>query len=160
MIKIKKIIYDDLLFLNSVRNECAPTFLHDSRTFSIEETIKWFIENDPNYWIIWDDDKRIGYFRTSNYSVENKNIYIGADIHVEYRGLGLAYKSYRNFIPFLFDTLKLHKISLEVLSTNERAICLYKKLGFKVDGIKREEILKNNEWTDSIIMSVLNTEYV
>ena len=63
------------------------------------------------------------------------------------------------FIPHLFEKLDLHKISLEVLATNNRAINLYKKVGFKEEGTKREEILKKDQWVDSIIMSILKPEW-
>jgi RimJ/RimL family protein N-acetyltransferase len=110
--------------------------------------------------MIFTDEILIGYFRLSNYSKENKNIYIGADIAKEYTGKGIAKKAYNLFIPFLFTEYNLNKISLEVLSTNQKAINLYDKLGFVKEGIKREEILKNNKWVDSIIMSILKSEYL
>ena len=150
-----KLTINDLPFLNEVRNECADEYLHDSRTFTLEETIKWFNKTNPDFWVIWNNDERIGYFRTSNYSNLNRNIYIGADIHQNYRGYGLGYQSYCEFIPILFNQLNLHKISLEVLETNVRAINLYKKVGFIVEGIKRDEINKNGIWVNSIIMSIL-----
>ncbi len=159
MIEITPIRKEDLPFLNEVRNECALEYLHDSRTFTLDETIEWYEKTHPKFWIIWHGGHKIGYFRTSNYSEMNKNIYIGADIHKNFRGKKLSYESYCKFIPVLFKGLNLHKISLEVLSTNERAINLYKKLGFNVDGIKREEVLKNNMWVDSIIMSILEDEW-
>jgi RimJ/RimL family protein N-acetyltransferase len=154
-----KITENDLQFLNDVRNGYCEEFLHNSNKFSLEETIKWFKETNPNYWVIYLNNDRIGYFRLSNYSKENKNIYIGADIHKNFTNSGLGYKSYKKFIPFLFKKMDLHKISLEVLSTNERAIHLYKKIGFITDGIKRDEIFKNGVWIDSIIMSILSDEY-
>ena len=52
----------------------------------------------------------------------------------------------------------LHKISLEVLETNERAIKLYKKIGFIEEGVKRDEIYKKDKWVNSIIMSILENE--
>lgn len=158
MIEFRKLVTDDLLFLNKVRNECAKKYLHDSRTFTLEETVNWFNQKKPNFWTIWNNDVRIGYFRTSNYSAENKNIYVGADLHKNFRGKGLAYESYCKFLPFLFKEFDLHKISLEILETNEKAINLYKKLGFKIDGIKRDEILKNNAWVNSIVMSIMKNE--
>ena len=63
------------------------------------------------------------------------------------------------FINFLFETLNFHKISLEVLSTNETAYNLYLKLGFIEEGKKRQEVLKDNVWVDSIIMSILKSEW-
>ena len=55
--------------------------------------------------------------------------------------------------------IQLHKLSLEVLSTNKRAINLYKKLGFIKDGKKREDVLKPDGYVDSIIMSLLESEW-
>jgi RimJ/RimL family protein N-acetyltransferase len=110
------------------------------------------------FWIIRLNAERIGYFRTSNYSKENRNIYVGADLHERFRGKGLAYESYSKFLPFLFGDLNLHKISLEVLETNIVAINLYKKLGFKLDGTKRLDVLKNGVWVNSLIMSILENE--
>ena len=158
MIDFYKLTCDDLIFLNEIRNECAFEYLHDSRKFTLSDTIKWFNELKPNYWIIMYNNEKIGYFRTSNYSNNNKNIYIGADLHEKFRGKGLAYESYCKFIPFIFEEYNLHKIYLEVLSTNQRAINLYNKLGFKIEGIKKEDVYKNGYWVDSIIMSIFKNK--
>ena len=153
-----KLTYDDLQFLNEVRNECAAEFLHNSSTFTLEQTQEWFDRTNPDFWIIWENGERIGYFRTSEWSLDNKNCYVGADLHKNFRSRGLAYEAYIKFLPFLFNYFALHKISLEVLETNERAIKLYEKIGFVREGIKREEVLKNDMWINSIIMSILENE--
>jgi len=157
-VEISKLTEDDLEFLCEVRNDCAPDYLHTSETYTLEQTIEWFNKTSPMFYLIKKNGNRIGYFRTSNYSEDNKNIYIGADLHSDYRGKGLGYTSYAQFIPYLFNSLKLNKISLEVLSTNMNAIKLYKKLGFVEEGIKRQEVYKNGKWVDSIVMSMLKTE--
>jgi RimJ/RimL family protein N-acetyltransferase len=159
MIDIRKLKKEDLYFLNSVRNECAEVYLHDSRIFSIEETYSWFEKIKPDYYLILYNNISIGYFRLSNYSLVNKNIYIGSDLHKDWRGQGLAYESYCKFIPFIFETYNLNKITLEVLSSNSVAINLYKKLGFVQEGTKRKEIYKNGVYIDSEIMSMLRDEY-
>ena len=158
-ISFKKITTNDLEFVNRVRNEYSNEYLHDSRTFTLEETKNWYYKSNPDFWMIILDSIVVGYFRLSNYSKENKNIYIGADIAPEYTGKSIATEAYTKFIPYLFTTYNLNKISLEVLHTNQRAINLYNKLGFVKEGIKREEILKNGNWIDSIIMSILKSEY-
>jgi len=158
MIELTPIREDDLAFLNEVRNEAAPEYLHDSRTFTLEETTNWFKNTKPKFWIIWYGGHRIGYFRTSNYSEVNHNIYIGADLHKDFRGKGLAYQSYRKFIPLIFRKYKVNEILLEVLETNHRASNLYKKLGFNVIDVKKESVLKNGVWVDSIVMSLKNSD--
>lgn len=157
-IEFYKMTEDDIPFMNEVRNECCGEFLHNSKKFSLGQSLEWFKSTSPLFWIIIYNEEKIGYFRTSNYSKENRNIYIGADLHKDYRGKGLAYESYKKFIPFLLQELNLHKISLEVLETNTRAINLYNKLGFTTEGIKRDDVYKNGEWINSIIMSLLNEE--
>lgn len=159
MIDFRKMNYDDVPFLNEIRNECAELYLHDSRKFSLEDTYNWFSNLNPDYYIIMYNNNRIGYFRLSNYSIVNKNIYLGADLHKEWRGKGLAYEAYCKFIPFIFKTYDLNKIKLEVLSNNSVAKNLYKKLGFKSEGIKRQEIYKNGIYIDSEIMSMLKEEF-
>jgi RimJ/RimL family protein N-acetyltransferase len=158
-ISFKRMTASDLEFLNKVRNQYAEEYLHDNRTFTLEETISWYYKSNPDFWMILLDEVAVGYFRLSNYSKENKNIYIGADIAPEYTGKGIAKEAYNKFIPHLFTIYNLNKVSLEVLETNERAINLYNKLGFVEEGVKREEVLKNGKWVNSIIMSILKSEY-
>jgi diamine N-acetyltransferase len=160
VIEIKKLVESDLQFLNHVRNKYASEFLHDSRIFTFKETLNWYKQYRPDYYIIFYLNIRIGYFRLSNFSETNKNIYIGADLDSQYHGKGLAYKSYMKFIPYLFQTYGLNKISLEVLENNVKAIGLYNKIGFKVEGIKRQDVFKNGKYINSILMSILRSEFV
>ncbi len=151
----------DLEFFNRVRNQYAFEFLHDSRIFTLDETKNWFNSTCPTYYLIKDNtlNTNVGYFRTSNYSEINKNIYIGADIAPEFKGMGYAKPAYKQFMRYLFEYLDLNKITLEVLSNNVIAINLYKRLGFVYEGTKRQEILRDDKWIDSIIMSILKKEF-
>lgn len=155
----RKIIDDDLEFLNTVRNAYAEEYLHDSRTFTLDQTIEWFKNFKPNFYIIELDCQKIGYFRLSNHSIEDKSIYIGADISPKYKGLGYGKACYKKFIPYLFKEYDLNKISLEVLATNTVAISLYEKLGFKVDYVKKDDVKKGDTMVDSIMMSIIKDGY-
>jgi hypothetical protein len=124
--------------------------------FTIEESIQWFRTTNPNYYIIEYNNKKIGYFRTSNHNPEENSIYIGCDIHTDYRGKGLAYESYLKFIPFISKKLNIKTINLEVLSTNTIAKNLYKKLGFVFNPDKSKTILKNDDEILSEFWSLKN----
>lgn len=158
MIEFKKIELSDCLFVNELRNNCAEEFLHNSSKYTILDTIRWYSTLTIPYYIVYVYENRIGYFRLSDYSKTNHTIYIGMDIDKRFRGKGYGYQSYKKFIPYILKEYNLHKISLEVLSTNIVAYNLYKKLGFVVEGIKRQEVLKKNKYVDSIIMSLLKDE--
>ena len=158
MIKIKQMELEDVEFFNETRN-LSKEMLHNNEAYSLEESKSWFAEQNPMFYVIYYNSDKIGYFRTSNFSKKNKNIYIGADLHPDFRGKGFAFLAYKKFIDYLFETLDLNKISLEVLSINKIAYNLYKKLGFIEEGIKRQEIKRENEYIDSIIMSILKKEW-
>ncbi len=44
------------------------------------------------------------------------------------------------------------KIQLEVMSNNDRAIALYKKFGFEVEGVKRKAVFVDGEYIDLVMM--------
>ena len=50
----------DLPFLNEIRNLYAPEFLHDSRTFTLEQTKEWFNKAKPEFYIMECFDREIG----------------------------------------------------------------------------------------------------
>ena len=158
MISFRPLSRDDVPFLTEVRNECAEQYLHTSAKFSLDDAYKWFDKTQPMFYTILYNDVKIGYFRVTNYSEVNRNLYIGADLHKDYRGKGLAYEAYRLFIPFVIKQYNLHKVSLEVLASNVRAYNLYIKLGFVNEGVKREEVYKNGDFVGSIVMSILASE--
>jgi RimJ/RimL family protein N-acetyltransferase len=157
-INFRELQREDIPFLNLVRNDCAEEYLHNSTKFTLEQSYEWFDKTKPTFYTVFDDDVKIGYFRVSDYSHLNNNIQIGMDIHSDFRGRGLAYEAYCKFIPFLFKKYNLNKIFLEVLITNIRAYNLYVKLGFVREGVKRQEVLKNGKYIDSIFMSILKDE--
>jgi RimJ/RimL family protein N-acetyltransferase len=57
-----------------------------------------------------------------------------------------------------FDDLALHRASLGVLEENVRAIRSYEALGFKREGIRKESLLLNSGWVDTVMMGLLSPE--
>ncbi|NLX61998.1 MAG: GNAT family N-acetyltransferase [Tissierellia bacterium] len=62
-------------------------------------------------------------------------------------------------LSYGFGMLNLHRIELEVLPFNERAIHVYEKIGFKREGIKRDGTFYFNKYYDLITMSILEDEF-
>lgn len=128
MVNFRKIEKKDLEFINRVRNGYAKDFLHDSRTFTLEQTHEWF-KNNPTYYMIEIQNETVGYIRMSN--IESESLYMGIDIAPEFCGKGIATEAYETFFAHLLWTSNIKTVYLEVLPTNFRAIRLYNKLGFK-----------------------------
>lgn len=58
-----------------------------------------------------------------------------------------------------FGMKNLHRIELEVLNINKRAIHVYEKLRLKKEGIKRDGCFFNHRHYDLITMSILEEEF-
>jgi RimJ/RimL family protein N-acetyltransferase len=76
------------------------------------------------------------------------------------RGRGLCREATRLVLAWGFDVLGLHRIQLEVLATNHRAIRCYVACGFRQEGVRREAQLYPDGWKDFIMMGLLQSEYV
>lgn len=74
-------------------------------------------------------------------------------------GKGYGTEAMSLLLTYAFLELNLHRLSLRVFSTNEKAIHLYKKIGFVQEGRVKEAVFRNGEWIDSIYMGLLQTYY-
>jgi ribosomal-protein-alanine N-acetyltransferase len=75
------------------------------------------------------------------------------------RGQGLGQEVTRLVLSWAFDVLGLHRVELEVLATNARAIGCYLACGFRQEGIRRQAGLYPDGWKDFILMAVLQPGY-
>lgn len=74
-------------------------------------------------------------------------------------GNGYGTEAMSLLLGYGFEILNLHRIGLDVYSFNKRGIKSYEKLGFKQEGIIRDELFYDGEYHDSIIMGVLKDEF-
>ena len=74
-------------------------------------------------------------------------------------GQGIGYEASKLCIEYAFHRLDLRKISLGVLANHDRAIRLYERLGFVIEGRRRQEHLFEGTFVDSLMMSVLQAEF-
>jgi RimJ/RimL family protein N-acetyltransferase len=75
------------------------------------------------------------------------------------RGQGLGREITRLVLSWGFGELGLHRVELEVLAGNQRAIRCYLACGFRQEGVRREALLYPDGWKDLIVMSVLAAEF-
>lgn len=58
-----------------------------------------------------------------------------------------------------FEQLGLHRIQLEAYAYNHRALRVYEKVGFVVEGIRREVEFRDGEWVDEMLMALLDHQW-
>ncbi|MFJ6700551.1 GNAT family N-acetyltransferase [Streptomyces sp. NPDC091272] len=74
-------------------------------------------------------------------------------------GRGLGTEATRLLVGHGFETLALHRISLEVYAFNPRARRVYEKVGFVAEGVLRDALLREGERVDATVMSILAPEW-
>lgn len=58
-----------------------------------------------------------------------------------------------------FDTVNLHRVWLHVHAFNQRAIRCYERLGFRREGVLRDEVFREGRYWDTLVMGVLEVEW-
>ena len=76
-----------------------------------------------------------------------------------FQGQGLGEEATRLCLQYAFERLGLRKVSLGVLTSNTRALQLYHRLGFVVEGCKRAEYWVDGAYHDACIMGLFAHEY-
>ncbi|MFY1684683.1 GNAT family N-acetyltransferase [Micromonospora sp. WMMD730] len=75
------------------------------------------------------------------------------------RDRGLGTEATRLVVGYAFDTLGLHRVSLEVFAFNPRARRAYEKVGFVAEGVLRQVLRDTDGWVDATVMSILAPEW-
>ena len=121
MIKLRKLTLDDLSFLLEVRNDDSTRVnLENDNIFDIENCTEWFLSTEPKWYIILNNNERVGYIRSDGDEV-------GCDIHPKHRRNGYAKKAYLEY-------LKDKKYASLWVFEDNFAIDLYRKIGFIENG--------------------------
>ncbi|KNF08486.1 acetyltransferase [Gottschalkia purinilytica] len=103
--------------------------------------------------------KLVGEVVFNDFEETTRNVNFRILIGASGRGKGLGTDATALFLQYGFEVLGLHKVELEVYSFNPRAEKVYRKNGFVLEGIKREDFLYNDEYIDTKIFGLLKKEY-
>ena len=104
------------------------------------------------------DNKIIGGIGLHHWEQQLKRAEIGYWISEGHEGKGIMSKSLSGFVGFLFDKLGLNKIEIHFVSANDRSARIAKRLGFKIEGIIRQSVLRNGMPEDVVVAGLLKSE--
>lgn len=137
--------------------------LTDPHVVTPEEQVGWFKKlqqsRSSERWLALKDDVAFGVVRLDQIDLHNRSVCVGMDIHKDFRGQGLAKPTYRALFKELFEGRSFNRLWLLVASYNTVARNLYHGLGFVHEGVQRQGLLKDYDFYDYIMMSILRNEY-
>lgn len=101
----------------------------------------------------------IGYCSLNNIDLRNlKAEWGGTLISPEYIGKGYGKLSAKLMLRFLFDQYPINRCYAYCLENHPITINLFENLGFKKEGILREDVYKNGKFHNLVLYSLLRKE--
>jgi len=76
------------------------------------------------------------------------------------RGRGLGSEAVRLMVDHAFTSSDVHRIELEVYAFNARAMHVYERVGFVVEGRRRDALVFDGERIDALIMAILRPDWL
>ncbi|TDT52073.1 GNAT family N-acetyltransferase [Fonticella tunisiensis] len=84
---------------------------------------------------------------------------LGIAVHRDYQGKGIGKALFQKILDLADNWLMLVRVELGVFVDNERAINLYKSMGFEIEGRKKYAAIRNGEYVDEYIMARYRLKY-
>jgi len=168
MYKLRELAREDMPIINTWRknkelidNPGAPF-----RYINQEVDYKWYEkyllnrDNCIRCSILREDDQIIGLVSLISIDRINQScvfhIMIG-DSSSRHKGAG--YFATKEILKHAFFDMNLNRVELSVLESNQRALDLYDKAGFKREGVKRKAVYKNGAFVDMVFMAILKEDF-
>lgn len=168
MFKLRELEESDLEIINRWRNnpELIRNLGAPFRYINYEVDKYWYnnyIKNRSTTIrcsIVNESDDIVGLISLASINQLNQS----ADLHImigeaSNQSKGIGTFAVKEILNHAFNNLNLNRVQLQVLEYNKKAIGLYEKLGFKVEGRRRQTVYKDGRFVDMIMYSILRKEY-
>lgn len=83
---------------------------------------------------------------------------LGYWVGAAYARQGYITAAVRAVVPFVFDSLELHRLEAACLPTNTASMRLLERVGFKKEGLARRYLRINGDWRDHLLYALLETD--
>jgi RimJ/RimL family protein N-acetyltransferase len=153
---------DDLLeLINSLVDEKADIYV--TQKFTREAESEWLLkvlsrlEKDEQFFLVAEVDKKVvalSDFQVKGGDEEHRVGAIGIIVRNGYRDLGIGTKIMKTILEQA-AFFGLRTMSVNAFATNERAIHVYKKVGFVELGLIPEKHFRQGRFIDEVIMTKL-----
>jgi RimJ/RimL family protein N-acetyltransferase len=98
------------------------------------------------------DGHRAGLAKFYDYDAVNQTIVLGADIHKDFRGKGLAKFLWTLMLERCFGGFSVWRVGLTTAEYNEIGQRVYRRIGFKEEGRLKESLYRDGKRYDQLCM--------
>ena len=144
--------------IRALIGEAAPMSEADSEEFLhktyADSTREWFVLVTRN------SDQVIGEAgllrMDATWRTTDVSIIIGEK---EEWGKGYGTETILLLLDYAFGHLNFHRVAIGVVGFNERAMRFWEKVGFRKEGVRRDEYYYDGKYHDFVMMSILEDEF-
>lgn len=110
--------------------------------------------------ILYHLKEKIGYLGIFDIDDRHRNAEFAIMIDPSRQGKGYATEASRLVVEYGFNQLNLHKLFLYVDTLNEKAIHIYQKVGFQIEGELKEHFFVNGSYHNVLFMSMFQEDFM
>jgi RimJ/RimL family protein N-acetyltransferase len=164
-VKLRRATLDDVDFLvELVADEQTRPYL-GNRAADTPEQARADVERSQREpeaygWFVFEvDGERAGCVTFERVSEQHRIAEAGRFVVAPaFRGRRVGVEAAQTFQRHLLHDLGFHRIELKVYGFNERAIAHAERAGYVREGVKRRAFLKDGEWVDAVLFSLLQED--
>lgn len=173
MIKLRRLKEKDAPFMAEWMHdpEISQYFQKDMRSITLGDAERFCREagrtehieegSSVHYAIVEEGvDEYLGTISLKEIDLRNRSAEYAVSTRKRAHGKGIAAQATRLILREGFERLNLHRIYLNVLSDNVRAVKFYEKAGFRFEGEFTDSIMVRGEWKSLKWYAMLETEFV
>lgn len=137
--------------------------MYNHEVIDLDTHMKWFasiLKSESCQYFIYEQNlKPLGVLSFSEIDKKNKKAtwaFYSGDTTV--RGVGSEMEQLA--LEYAFNKLDLNKLYCEVLEFNSAVINFHRKFGFKIEGIKRKDYLRDGQYYDIYQLALFKSDYL
>lgn len=162
---IRKLVKADLAErVEWMNNPAVYKTMHFLPPITLDKTIEWFAniqKNQSRVDVAFENEEgnlvAMGGLTAIDYTVRKAEFYIF--VNPKYQRQGIGSKATKLLCKYGFNVLNLHKIYLYTNASNKGAKKTYEKIGFKLEGTHRDEMVSDERYDDRLYYGLLASEF-
>jgi ribosomal-protein-alanine N-acetyltransferase len=134
-----------------------------TKPIETERAVRRFIDCTPSYYRFWavadaGTDRCLGLVNYHDGHIRSKRVAIGYIIDPARQRQGIATEAVSAMLDFCFSELGLHRVQAFIHPDNIASLRLAQKLGFRREGLLRDNLRVGDVWRDDALYALLETD--
>ncbi|MEL6262678.1 MAG: GNAT family protein [Cyanobacteria bacterium J06554_11] len=146
----------DLSFVMSAERHAENAAYIDQWRQAQHETA--IVSEDEAHFIVEQAGKAVGYVVLDGMDSPHKSLLLRRIVILP-KGAGYGRQTLRWLKVQTFERMRYHRLWLDVVVSNERALMLYLSEGFVVEGTLREAFKAADGYKDMLVLAMIKTDY-